>query len=485
VTERERLILIARARQKQGQAAAPQTNLPEQIGTGASEGIANMLGAPVNAVTGMWNRRVEDVRQSAREHGKPEPALGPIKYPLGGSANVKDALDPFMSDVDPQTVGQRIGRRAGQDVGAGAVAGPLAGISSPLALGVSTAADAASGVAGGLTSEVTDNPAINAIISILAGGGVAGGAYAARKGPQAPTVPELKSKAGRLYDQVDASDFRLSREQLQEMQGNVSARMYEEGMDPPLDARAARGVNRVYEIGNRTPEGTPSLSEVEDARRYISRKVVPSAEPDEKALGLAQKDEIDKYIKSLATEPDAADDVKALVEARETTRRYKGAEALDKTFDSAELRAASTGVGGNDINAIRQNVRKILESKTESARYTAAEKAEMRSIIDGKGGTNTARWVGGFAPQRGMLPGAAALGQATAVGATGNVLFAAPATIGMVAQIIGEQLTKRQVANLSAMIRNGGPVAAKTMTEGERAVLNALLAAQAAQQGPQ
>lgn len=455
------------------QLARGSTNLVEQVGTGTSEGIANMAGLPVDAMTGALN------------WGMGRLGMDPIQNPVGGSESIKGLLDPFMSDVPPQSMPQRIGRRVGQDVGSGAVAAPLAGIGSLGGLGTNAGADVASGLAGGATSEMTDNPAINAIVSLLAGGSVIGGAHAMRPGPQAPTVPELKAKAGRLYGQVDDSDFRLTREQLQELQGNVSARMYDEGMDPPLDARAARGVNRVYEIGNRTPEGTPSLSEIEDARRFISRKVVPSPEPDEKALGMAQKDEIDKYIKGLATAPDAADDVKALVDARETTRRYKGAEALDQTFDSAKLRADSTGMGGNDINAIRQNIRKILESKTESARYTAAEKAEMRSIIEGKGGANVARWLGGFAPQRGMLPGAAALGQMTAVGATGNALYAAPATIGMVAQIVGEQLTKKQVANLSAMIRNGGPVAKKTMTEGERAVLNALLAAQAAQQGPQ
>jgi hypothetical protein len=464
VTERERLILIAKAKQKQQQAAQPQTNLVEQVGTGTSEGIANMAGLPVDLVTKGLN------------------LFGAgIEKPFGGSESIQGLLDPFMSDVDPQTAGQRVGRRVGQDVGAGAVGGPVAGASSLGGMALNTAADAASGLAGGITSELTDNPVIDAIVSLLAGGGVVAGAKANRPNG-VPSIGDLKSKAGRLYDQVSDSDFRLTPEQTQELQGNVSARMYEEGMDPPLDTKAARGVNRVYELGDRTPEGAPTLNDIEDARRFISRKVVPSQEPGEQGLGLAMKQEIDRYIDKIAASPNAPEDVLALKEARATTRKYKGAETLDSAFDKAALRAASTGVGGNDINAMRQNIRKILDSPKLSAGYSAEEKKAMETIVRGTKTTNTARFLGGLAPQRGMLPGWAAAGQAAAVGASGNPVYAAPAVIGTIAQFVGEKLTQNQIKNLSEIVRNGGSVAPKRLTEGEQAVLNALLASQAAQQ---
>jgi hypothetical protein len=67
---------------------------------------------------------------------------------------------------------------------------------------------------------------------------------------------------------------------------------------------------------------------------------------------------------------------------------------------------------------------------------------------------------------------------------SGNMLWAAPAAVGVVAQGIGETLTRRQVNHLSEMLRAGKPIE-RGFTEGEKAVARALLATQAAQQGPQ
>jgi hypothetical protein len=139
----------------------------EQVGAGTNEGIAGMLGLPVDMLTGSVNRSLGKINERAREHGKPE--IPPVTGAFGGSESIKGALDPFITDADPQSAGQRIGRRVGQDVGAGAVAGPLAGVGSLGGMALNAGSDVASGVVGGLTSEKTKNPTINAITSILAG----------------------------------------------------------------------------------------------------------------------------------------------------------------------------------------------------------------------------------------------------------------------------------------------------------------------------
>ena len=115
--ERERLILIARAKQKQeAERAKASTNILEQAGTGTSEGIAGMAGMPVDLLT-------KGINAVGGLAGMP-----PIQNPVGGSESIRGALSPFMSDTEPQTMGQRLARRIGQDVGAGAVAAPVAGI---------------------------------------------------------------------------------------------------------------------------------------------------------------------------------------------------------------------------------------------------------------------------------------------------------------------------------------------------------------------
>jgi hypothetical protein len=470
VTERERLILIARAKQKQQAAAAPQTNLVEQVGTGTSEGIAGMAGLPVDALTGALN-------WAGGKLGMP-----PIENPIGGSGSIEGLLDPFMSDVDPQTAGQRIGRRVGQDVGAGAVAAPVAGISSLGGMGLNAAADASSGLAGGATSEVTDSPIANLVASLLAGGGTVAGAHAMRSGPHVPSTAELKTKAGGLYKQVEESDFKLNPDQVQELQGNISARMHTEDMDPPLHPRSVRGVNRAYDMGNTSPDGNVPLNDVEKVRRFIGKNVVPAQEPGEQGLGLAMKDEIDKYIDMHAGDHP---DVDALKDARATTRQYKGSEALENAASKAALRAAVTGIGGNGINTIRQNLRGVLENPKLAASFTPEQKKEMLRIAEGTTTTNALRAAGSLAPQRGALGITGSLLQAGAANNTGNMWYMVPSGVSMVAHALGEVITKKQADNLAKMVRNGGPVPAKTLSEAERSVLNALLAAQSAQQGPQ
>ena len=48
-----------------------------------------------------------------------------LDEPVGGTQSIMRALSPLISDVEPQTQGQRIARRVGEEVGASAVAAPL------------------------------------------------------------------------------------------------------------------------------------------------------------------------------------------------------------------------------------------------------------------------------------------------------------------------------------------------------------------------
>jgi hypothetical protein len=471
VTERERLILIAKAKQKQQAAAKPQTNIIEQAGTGTSEGIANMAGLPVDMIT-------KGINAVGGMAGMP-----PIQTPVGGSESLKGLLDPFMSDAGPQTVGQRIGRRVGQDVGSGAVAAPLAGVSSLGGLAMNAGADVASGAAGGATSEVTDNPLINAVVSLLAGGAVPGAAYATR-GNGAPSIDDMKAKATALYRQVEESGVRLTPGNAQELAGNVSAKMHDRGMYPPTDVAAKGAVDRFYEMPDRAPNGEARLQDVEDVRRYVNERVTPSQVPGEAALGKAMKDEIDTFLKKVGVAKGGEDDIDALFAGRETARRYKNAETLDDAMDAAALNAGSSGVGGNTINASRQAVKNALLKGKQAGYLNPEEKAAVEQIVKGTRTSNALRRAGGFAPARGMFPSAGLIAQASIAGATGNPLFVAPAVIGSVAQALGEQLTKRQVNDLSVLLKTGAKPD-RAMSAGEIAVLNALLASQAAQHIPQ
>lgn len=477
--EQRRAITLARARQRQAaaQQQPPQTSMLEQGTSGLNEGIAGMLGFPGD----MLRRGLDAVGIPLAEN----PTIGGMEIPLVSSSEYwREVLGPTISEKPPQTAPQRIARRVGQDVGAGAVTAPVAGLASLGGLALNTAADAASGLAGGLTAEVTDDPTIQMIASLLAGAGPIAG-RAAMRAPAAPSIDDLRARENALYRQIEDSDIRLSPHQAQELQGAASARMIDDGMYPPQHTAARGAVARVYEMPDRSPAGTPSLHDIEDVRQYINANVTPSDVAGEARLGRGLKQEIDAYVNDLPrTNPAAAADVDAYNQAHTTSRRRIAAESVDRQFAKAGWRAASTGTGGNDINAMRQNIRWFLDNPDRLRGFTPEEVAKMTEIVNGTNATNSARYVGSFAPMRGAAAGGFTLGQAYLAGHSGNPAYMLPAGVGMVAQALGETLTRRQIDELSAMIRSGGPVS-RSLTDAEKSVIGALTAIQAERQGPQ
>jgi hypothetical protein len=204
------------------------------------------------------------------------------------------------------------------------------------------------------------------------------------------------------------------------------------------------------------------------------------------------KQEITDYLDNLkpddvtGSDPEAA--VSALREGRDMTRRIKKSEQIAEALMKGERRAATSGTGGNEVNAIRQNIRAILDSPKKRAGYTPDEIEAMEKIARGSAATNTMRMVGRMSPSTGLMSQMAAGGMAVGAGATSNPLFLAPAFAGMVAKSGAEHLTKNSVKELQELIRNGAPLAKKTFSDSQRSAIVALLASKlngASGYGPQ
>jgi hypothetical protein len=351
-------------------------------------------------------------------------------------------------------------------------------------MALNTAADAASGLAGGATSEVTDSPVANIIASLLGGGAVVGGAKAMRPGPQAPSNAELGVREKALWKHVEDSKLRLTPNASQELKGNVSAKAYDMKMNPSLHGpEGPAAVDEVWNLPDR-----PSLYEVEEARRFIGDNTPVGFDRKSTArVTTGLKQEITDYLDNLG-HPDA----KMATEARDVSRRRIASEKLDRTLDRADRQASRSHNGGNVVNSQRQRIDAILNSPKDSASFKPSEIAQMNEIVRGTGATNKARLVGSISPVRG---GAYAGGNLAALGGTAmlsggdpllTALAATPGVISAISRQIGEHLTDQQIKRLSATVRNGGvPVAGKTLSQGEQAVLQALLASQAANQTQQ
>ena len=114
---------------------------------------------------------------------------------------------------------------------------------------------------------------------------------------------------------------------------------------------------------------------------------------------------------------------------------------------SADLRAASSGSGGNIDNATRQNVRRMLENGNN---WTPDETELLNQVVRGTPTQNAPRLAGKLSPS------GIGLMAALDVGATAtNPLFAFPALGGIVAKSAADRMTQANAAKFMATILAG------------------------------
>lgn len=138
--------------------------------SGINEGIANVLGFPVDATQGVLRLGAAGINAATGSD---------IQLPVdavGGSASFKQLMAPAIrpESDDPAN---RVIRRAGQEIGASLVpaAGIVAKSAAPVRAAVGQLATATgAGAAAGAAQQVTDNPYVELAAQILGGGGVAG-----------------------------------------------------------------------------------------------------------------------------------------------------------------------------------------------------------------------------------------------------------------------------------------------------------------------
>lgn len=450
-----------------------QTNMVEQSMSGVNEGIGGMLGLPVDAISGAMNG-------AGYLFGRDVPL---IDRPVGGSQWFNEGiLKPTISETPPQTAAQRYGRRIGQEVGASVIPGgaSLRAATAPLSLvATELASSIGAGIAGQTAREVApDSIAADVISSLIGGIAPVAGARLARSGPQAPSIGALRQQQDAAYEAVDNSQARLDPAQRQGLIDQMDNRTAGMDMDPFLHPRAKRTMERMDSL-----EPSPLISDVEKKRRLVGRDVAGSLDPSEAALGQAMKGEIDTYLKSIADQgglgADAAETLARLEEARMLTQRIKKSDTVVDALTKAERRAASSGTGGNEVNAVRQNIRAILDNPKKRRGYSAAEIAQMESIVRGSIPVNALRLAGRLSPTSGALPmmaNMAAMAGGATGGAAGIALTAIPGSMGMIAKALAEGMTKGQIDKLMATIRNGGPLPGKGINQNDyRAAIAALL----------
>lgn len=494
--EQQKAIALAKARVR---AKAPKTGIVEQGMSGVNEGIANFLGFPVDAMTGAVNLGVSGINKLAGTD------IAQIENPVGGTGTFNRLLAPTISDVAPQTAGQRYARRIGQEVGFGAPAamtgaaiprlGAAARANMPAYLAASASGDIGAGVSGQTTQELLPENKIAQIAATLLGGvGGAGAVSMMMPGLKSISLDDAKTAEAAKWKAVQGADAPLAPGVSDDLVAALGDRLVKErATNPNLFPRANATVE---DIANLPPK---SIYEIEEARRLAGRNVAGNA--DEAKVGVGMKEEISAFLDSLTPNKVQGADPEGIVadlkSARGMTARVKRAEAVLNKEMRAERRAATSGTGGNEVNAKRQNIGALLDIErdpTLSGRrqgFTPDEVALMDKIAFGSKPQNAARTLGRMAPNSGALPlmatgwgGAAGLGMAAA---TGNPIAAIPAgagAIGLIAKTLAEKSTNKDIERLMQLILSGAPQAPSSAQKAAKAAIVQQLLSQSAG-GPQ
>ncbi|MEM8978165.1 MAG: hypothetical protein AAGD04_01655 [Pseudomonadota bacterium] len=300
-------------------------------------------------------------------------------------------------------------------------------------------------------------------------------------------MEDLKAEEAQGYGEVNQSRATLTQDGANRLADEIESafgkrRVAARKMNPKADVAAKA-------IADDLRSKPPTLQEVEEARQWIGQNVAGSSEKGERAIGVSMKRSIDIFLDKLQPSDlvgtnDPGGLVNELKRARNATARRKKAELISSedtgAIDRGINRAATSGAGGNEVNAIRQNIRAILENPKKRRQFEDWEIKAMRDIVKGTPTQNSLRLISRLAPSNGAIPLSGAGAGVAATSLTGNPLFLAPPVAGEAARLTGDALLRRQVRGLADTVRNGAP-----LVRSEAARPNSLVAAILAARGLQ
>lgn len=487
---------------------AGETSVGEQALTGAYEGLAVGAGAPVDIVASGLEKLGVPVGDS----------------PVGGAQSLRNLFQALsggeaMTDVEPQTAGQRIVRRGTQAVGEAipatvglAVAGPKALVSAapttyqavkqtlsgvrteaakaPVRFGATEAATSFSAGLGGATvAEVfPESPTAQFLGEVL--GAIGGGKFSSAvdrittKTPKGPmSAADLKKEAGNIYELQKKEGLSAQPEVTENIFNDVFGMLDQQGYLSPIKGsdkvRVAPDYAKlrpIFSMLDAYAEKGMTAANIQTLRRSISARMNDAVGEEKSALRNVLRI-FDENTAELAPEIKVANAMYA---------RAMKADQIEELRELAQSRATTANM---DLeNAIRTEFRPLLRKiiKGQERGWSAAEVDQIKQIVEGGSTENMMRFLGKFAPTGPV----SAMGGASAAGLVGMLTrdpylvggtAAAMYGTGAAAKKVGARLQKSNIDKLYEGIvqeRNLSPEAQDRLYS----ALTAYLTSQAATQ---
>lgn len=421
--------------------------------SGANEGLAGVLGAPVDLTTGALNLIPKGINAVANTN------IPMLSDPIFGGEWWKNRLSDIGSiqgvSDDPS---KQFVRRVGESVGASAVPAGAAG--SLGRMGAGLLGGLGGGIGAATAQQVAPGNPLAEILGEVVGGGATGALTlkaaqrSAQKGIEAavPTIPQLREEAGDLYRAAESRGVVASPEQTQQLADDFRAALTNEGRISPTGRvsevypKAREAVQLIDDYAGQTMNPT----QIQNVRGVVG-DALSSPERAERRLGGILTDVLDQWANPLAPE---------LGEARDVASRYLTAEQLTRARELAGARA-SQFTGSGFENALRTEYRGLDRSAIKgNAHFNDDVTAAIEKVARGTPTSNFFRGLGRFAPtgtvssMASVVPGvslatAGSPGLGTAVGGT-------IAGLGIGGRVAATRMGIRAADDAELIARNGG-----------------------------
>lgn len=448
------------------------TGLPGRFGIAAGRGLMSLPGLPAEAAALIGN-----AAKSATGIGGPPVPIEESDLRDYGSRAWQEYFEGIVGKPNLAPASNEIERITEK-------AGSFAGGSLPF--GPAAMVPALTATAGSEVGRATDQAGLTGgygeIAGAIAGGmapGVVRGQVTAGVRGKAPSNADLKTAAQAAYKQADDAAVVINQTGLTRLARNVRSELGRLAFRPKLQPRVAAVLD---EVDGSLQAGNVTLQDVDTLRRVARNAMTGAADDAERAMASKIIERIDDFVDDIKPDEivtgNAQQAAAALKEARDYWKRLSKSELIDDAVFKGELRAASTGTGGNTENAIRQNLRRLLDSPKKARQFTRRERALIERVVRGTASQNVLRGIATLSPDKGFFP---LLVGGGAVAATGPLGAAIPAA-GYFARKGAEALTTRNVDRLSEAVRLGqqGSTASTSVLEELRR--RAALAAQGGRQ---
>jgi hypothetical protein len=290
--------------------------------------------------------------------------------------------------------------------------------------------------------------------------GIITAASAARPGavkvaaPRPRGIEEVKATNDANWAKVDASGYRFPKNEVAAASADVRKLVKDAG--PALYERSAKMAARIEQLAK---SGGLTPAQVNRLRSQVREQLMAPGST-EVSVGEAIIARLDKLIDNNA--PANA----LLREARASHTQYVKMKEVTNRAESAALRAESTYAGGNHANAIRQEVRPLIDPKSSKRirNFTAEETKAARKVVKGSAGANVARTTGKLLDPRGLL--GAAVQTAFGIPTAGMSTVSIP--LGMLGSAASNAATRKAMQEFLDLISIGGakPAAPPSLLRG-------------------